>query len=561
MWRTLLDWMGLSGRSNHEPDEGGEARVAALLNDRARRHASVVGEYVMLDLTDVRARIGDKWPRVSRHVHLLVENVLSRRLRGNSTFFRCAEGVFAIVFADKSREDAERECGEIAREIMGYLFGEAFAGLEGMKEEEVGVHSGVFEIGVEELQLAPSPFEAIREHVMTQATARALDAVQAQSVDGALAHVERSLEALVAKSVEGSAPKLVQQLETLVSKLRALERSLYAARPIEAGGLQAHAGEGGWVPIEAPTDPLTRLSALIERTERALAAARATERTVSAASGEDSEEDDVQWLSLPEHKIDFLIDYLPILDITAGVKGIYLARLKFRIGGCAYTSAELKEMENDEEVFAIADRLALRHLVQSRQDEGTETASSVIVMTLHQTTLVNLVSRRHYIELATQLSQERRRTLFFEIVLGPDWRSSSLSSWMGQLKPYCRGFFLRFPAGALPHPGDFSGVDFAATRIKAGGAIGIDLADPDIAGEEMRFQALRRIAAAAHEVPLRTYALNVDDARDITLCRAAAIRYLSSEPAMPPLPQPGGIVAMSVDEIAGMNAMKTAAQR
>lgn len=565
MLRKVLDWMGVGRGRESKAGNPADAFIADMIRHRRPGETALVGELVVLDLAEARDRVGEKWPLVSRHVHLLVENLLSRRLRGNNTFFRCGEGVFAIVFADLSKEEAQSECGKIAEEIMTYLFGQALADLSTEEKaggQQLAVHSEVFEIALDELEEAASPVEAIKSYVMQRIAARPTEQTQSGSVDSVLIHVERKFDAIVAKASEGNAPKLVQQLETLVSKLRALERSLYASRPVATTREDAPAHGTHWAPIEPPADPLSRLSALIERTESQLAALRTDDGPTGSVAAEDAgNEGDVQWLSLPEHKIDFGIDYLPLLDITAGVKGIYLCRIRFRIGGMSYDPAQLKEMEQDDEVFIIADRLVIRHLVQTLAEEEGEVGPSVRVVTVHQTTLENLASRRSYTELASQLPVEQRRAIFFEIVLKDDWKTGRLPAWVAQLKPYCRGFFLRFSGEALPAVTDLQGIDFSVTRQRGAGAIGIDLGDPKFGDEESRFLAMRRIAAVASETGLRTYALNMSDSRALTLCRAAAIRYVSSEKAMPAMSLPGGVERMTVDELEGQTAQLQSAYK
>lgn len=554
MWRKVLDWMGIGRRHENKAGIPADTFIADMIRHRKPGETALVGELVVLDLAEARGRVGEKWPLVSRHVHLLVENLLSRRLRGNSTFFRCGEGVFAIVFADLSKEEAESACGKVAEEIMTYLFGQALADLSTEEEtdgQQLAVHSEVFEIALDELEDAASPVEAIKAHVMQRVAERPAEQAQSGSVDSVLIHVERKFDAIVAKASEGNSPKLVQQLETLVSKLRALERSLYASRPVVTNREDASAGGTQWASIEPPASALSRLSALIERTETQLATLRTADGAAgSGGAGVDAgHEGDVQWLSLPEHKIDFGIDYLPLLDITAGVKGIFLCRLRFRIGGMSYDPAQLREMEEDDEVFIIADRLAMRHLVQTLAEEEGEAGPSVLVVTVHQTTLENLASRRSYVELISQLPIEQRRRIFVEIVLGPNWKTGRLPAWVEQLKPYSRGIFLRFPGEALPAAADLQGIDFSATRQRGAGALGIDLADRRLGDEESRFHALRRIAAVASEKGLRTYAINMSEPRALTLCRAAAIRYVSNEMAMPAVSHPGGVERMSVEEL------------
>ncbi len=103
MWRKVLDWMGIGRRHENKAGIPADTFIADMIRHRRPGETALVGELVVLDLAEARERVGEKWPLVSRHVHLLVENLLSRRLRGNSTLFRCCEGVFAIVFAALSK--------------------------------------------------------------------------------------------------------------------------------------------------------------------------------------------------------------------------------------------------------------------------------------------------------------------------------------------------------------------------------------------------------------------------------------------------------------------------
>lgn len=570
MWRALLERMVFWRKPAAPAGEPVDDRLADLFRQRGEGTA-LVGELIVLDLAEARQRVGEKWPLVSRHVHLLVENILSRRIRGNSLFFQCGEGVFAITFADKTREEAEAECQQIGEEIMDYLFGQALSGIAGSEAGEndvyLTVHSEVFEVEFKAFANADSPSEAIKSLIAERLAKRIAASDPARPVDAMLQDVERRLQELALTPRDDDPPKLVQQLETLVSRLRDLERTMRLARPVEAGMQPGKGLEGGWMPIERPPDPAARLSALIEQTLTQIAELKAEEAALDAgqeAVSGGAEESDVQWLSLAEHKIDFAVDYLPLLDITAGIKGIYLCRIKFKIGGLAYEPRQLMEIEQDKDVFVIADRLALRYLVQGQGDDEHEAVRSVFVVTLHQTTLENLVSRRVYIELASQLSAEQRRMAFFEIVLDEDWKASRLHAWLTQLRPYCRGLFLRFPGSLLPLPADLAALDLSPLRHRSGSAIGIDARDPVLADEEVRLQAMRRLGQTANEAGLRTYVLDVPDLRGITLCRAAAIRYLSCEAGMPATWRSGAIERMTVDDlIARMEALEQgrAAQR
>lgn len=571
MWRALFKRMVFWRKSATSADKPVDDRLAELFRQRGGSGTALVGELVVLDLAEARQRVGEKWPLVSRHVHLLVENILSRRIKGNNVFFQCGEGVFAVTFADRTREAAEVECKQIAEEIMSYLFGQALSGVSasgaGENDIRLTVHSEVFEVEFEAFANADSPSEAIKSLIAERVATRIAASDHARSVDATLQDVESRLRELALTPRDDDPPKLVQQLETLVSRLRDLERTMRLARPIEAG-MQSRKGlEGEWTPIERPPDPAVRLSVLIEQTLAQIAELKAEEAAMDVgqeAVNGGSAEGDVQWLSLAEHKIDFAVDYLPLLDITAGIKGIYLCRIKFRIGGLAYEPRQLMEMEQDKDVFVIADRLALRYLVQGQGDDEGELVQSVLVVTLHQTTLENLVSRRVYIELASQLSAEQRRMVFFEIVLDDDWKTSRLHAWLTQLRPYCRGLFLRFPGSLLPLSADLAALDLSSSRHRSGSAIGIDVRDPVLVDEEVLLQAMRRLGQVANEAGLRTYVLDVPDLRGITLCRAAAIRYLSCEAAMPATWRPGAIERMTVDDlIERMDALKQkrAAQR
>lgn len=97
----------------------------------------------LLQLEPIKARIGERWPRMSLLVHSLFERALRREQGPHDHFVQLEELSYVVTFHDRSPAEAAAVCSAIAREVCERLFGEGV--------EEVSVRSVVGEITEDQL--------------------------------------------------------------------------------------------------------------------------------------------------------------------------------------------------------------------------------------------------------------------------------------------------------------------------------------------------------------------------------------------------------------------------
>jgi GGDEF domain-containing protein len=120
-----------SAKSKEVPSVGRESTLSA-------------GKLHLLDLTELKARLGAKWARLSGHVEKFFEIAIRRSLGPDDSFARMAELSYVVLFRNLSAEEAQAKCGDISREVCERLFG-----TEGM---EVYLRNVIGNIDVSQVQ-------------------------------------------------------------------------------------------------------------------------------------------------------------------------------------------------------------------------------------------------------------------------------------------------------------------------------------------------------------------------------------------------------------------------
>lgn len=124
-------WRG--GKSTPLPDSIGEYAAAG---EDLRSHiqrifeangSAILGKLYFMDLNDLQRRYNNQWRRVSKTVHPIVEKVIGEHL-DNADYFARLHDAYFLVFASRSKMEAEHCCALIKREIERRLFGEQRAG-------------------------------------------------------------------------------------------------------------------------------------------------------------------------------------------------------------------------------------------------------------------------------------------------------------------------------------------------------------------------------------------------------------------------------------------------
>ncbi|HSZ75745.1 MAG TPA: hypothetical protein VK779_13060 [Rhizomicrobium sp.] len=101
-----------------------EASLADASHTSDDQKITSAGKIHMLDLASLKARLGDKWERMSEHVRLFFEAAIKRGLGPGDTYVCLDELSYLVMFRDLSAEQAEFHCAAIAEEVCKRLFGE-----------------------------------------------------------------------------------------------------------------------------------------------------------------------------------------------------------------------------------------------------------------------------------------------------------------------------------------------------------------------------------------------------------------------------------------------------
>jgi len=78
----------------------------------------------VLQLEPIRARVGERWPRLSNLVHALFEKALKKAQGPMDSFIPVGELAYIVTFHERTQDEAEIACAAVAREVCALLFGE-----------------------------------------------------------------------------------------------------------------------------------------------------------------------------------------------------------------------------------------------------------------------------------------------------------------------------------------------------------------------------------------------------------------------------------------------------
>lgn len=566
MFEKLLSFFGLaqkkkdSASDQETPEDIREKRVENRLNQLMRTRlagsSTAVGQLMVLNLDAARIRIGTKWPLVSRHVHMLVENILSQRLGHSNIYFRCEEGLYAIVFSDRSREEAEAKCRALSIEIMSRLFGDVAAGFDDadMPGVSLSVHGQSCDIELDTLPHDLPFVDSLKALVIEQSHEVKKGALIPSSFISVLERTEEKLARLIPEARRTRSPVLLRRMKTLLQQLRELERGLSLMRPAGIEHTDYSSMQNGissgvreklpqeWTAIQVHQDPFLRLAVILERVEAEIetlkngmngAAETIHRQEISQAPEKHAPiaaaAEDIEWQTFQDHDIKFTVDYVPLIDLSTGIKGINLGRIRFLMNERIVDPETLAREEAELEVRLIADRLLLRELVNDRKAQ--EGANPLTMLPLDQATIDNISARRHYLQIASQFSEERRRAVIFELQLHSGWQPTKVAMWLSDLQPYCRAIFIRLPLDAIPAISELR--QLGAWSVKQTSIIGIAMPFGTTFSVHSHavVETLKRLADA---LSLRCYVLGVNRARDVEFCRQRGIRYVTYEAALPP---------------------------
>jgi len=85
---------------------------------------SSAGKMTVLGLEGVRARLADRWDKISERIHAYFKMLLQREMKQGDCFYQVDELSYLIVFRDLSKADAQIKSLAIAQAASRHLFGE-----------------------------------------------------------------------------------------------------------------------------------------------------------------------------------------------------------------------------------------------------------------------------------------------------------------------------------------------------------------------------------------------------------------------------------------------------
>jgi hypothetical protein len=103
------------------PPEASSGETGRVPDDQ---QITAAGKIHMLDLAALKARLGNKWERMSAPVRLFFEAAIKRGLGPGDTFCHVDELSYLVMFRDLTAVQAELKCAAIAEEVCKRLFGE-----------------------------------------------------------------------------------------------------------------------------------------------------------------------------------------------------------------------------------------------------------------------------------------------------------------------------------------------------------------------------------------------------------------------------------------------------
>lgn len=95
-------------------------RLRAVLDHRTEAAA---GSVQLFGLEPLKARLGERWPRLRDRVHQLTERLLERMLAPEDVFFEAGAETFIIIFARLGEEEASLLCARLIVELQQMLLG------------------------------------------------------------------------------------------------------------------------------------------------------------------------------------------------------------------------------------------------------------------------------------------------------------------------------------------------------------------------------------------------------------------------------------------------------
>ena len=515
----------------------------------------VTGRVHMINVDKVREHLGDRWPKFAERVHETIKAELKIRLSSRDMFRRMGDDSYVIVFGDCPEAEARLKIALLSEQILEKLLGEEdakdlrFLGVQRLVTKADG------SVAVEALESTDALVAMLDEAQRAGEQASTFDysdvaagrrALTPEEVARLMGEVDRELASLENDAIGSGSPVVkIDRLQGLLRQLTGLEDAMRAKMPAFVPTEDKNKAKEFLAKIDNVKSTLEKIKEMKGRAEQRIVFLY--DRDPTTAEQPNSE------ISL---KVDF--SYQPMWNAPSNKVAVYVCTAMLRDGdGKALKLAGVgKDQEAD--VFAIVDRLALRKVKEDLDVAVAQGIPNIVMVPVQFSTLHRHSSRISLLELCSHLPEMQKNVLSWEIV------GSHNESWSLQLKsvikpiiPYGRAIFLRIANLQT----DFSGVRRNLPYLRAAGvhAVGVDIST--LHGSEAdKLQLLDKLAELTEKSGLKCYGHGFHSL-SMTIC-AVCMGYQSiSGPAIAePTQRPEGVRATEMENVYGRGLFKDVAQ-
>lgn len=419
-----------------------EARLRQLAARTSPHGGLVAGRIHMLNVDKVRERLGERWPRFAERVHSVIKSELKVRLTQHDLFTQVGPDSYVIVFGDCSELEARLKVALLSEQILEKLLGEA----EANDVEALGVQRFVTQADGTVAGEALGSTAALMD-VLDQAGARGVEPQTYDIADaaagrralsiGEVAHLMGNVGSQLDR-IEGGPPERsgpivkIDQLRRLLRQLEAVEAAMAGKAPA-FGPTREREGARA---TPAAADHMKGTWELI-RDVRARAERQVVfhyDQDPTAGGG----------LSKPEISLQVDFAYFPMWHVPTKRVGIYACKPTVLRQDGKVMDVHEQDPDREADILAIVDRLTLRRVRDDLKKAMARREPNVVMVPVHFATLSRQGSRTSFVELCSNIPNELRNVLAWEI-LGShvDSWSLQLDGVLAKLRPFGRGVFLR----------------------------------------------------------------------------------------------------------------------
>ncbi len=512
-----------------------QQRLSEFVARQGSSFPLVGGKVHLLNFSEAKEQLGDRWPAWSDRVHQTIRTLLNDRLTNKDFYAPCQEDNYVIIFGESSEQEAMIKCARLVEEVMVKFFGQSGASEIGRFEVKAFAArvdgSGMAErIATPEL-LAEVLDDAANNadpcHTQKASTQRQHVGLKRQQVDELLGAAQFDVRELGKNEgsqpqrqlITGRAKELVQQFRYLESALAAENtRGRYLGTrnrdPVFVSGRGTLSGEPEIV--------------------QGLVAADQTQQVPSVLK----------------------FSYILVWHASKKALGLHLCTASFEIGADVVPCAIVFDRFKRPDLVESVDRMVLRKAKDDLHEAVAAGRPSLVAIPVHFSTLERIDVQRKYISACETLSSDTRKLLVWEILGAPvaSWQRA-LPAIVAALKPFGRGVFLRV---ALGSPG-LPSIRSELGHLESAGiqAIGLDTATASSAGEAKTHKFFNSFTAAAEKCGLNCYAHGLSSLSLATAAIAAGFDYVSGDAVSGPVEALQPIRSVAIETIYLQNLQRT----